>query len=52
MADTDFNQNDQIRILVVDDSHSFRWVLRDIFEKIPGYRDLMRKIFAVIKDNL
>ncbi len=35
MADTDFNQNDQIRILVVDDSHSFRWVLRDIFEKIP-----------------
>ncbi len=37
MTKTDFSQNDQIDILVVDDSHSFRWVLRDIFTKIPEF---------------
>ncbi len=35
MSDSDFPQSKMIKILVVDDSHSFRWVLRDIFEKIP-----------------
>ncbi len=35
MVDKDFPHDDQIKILVVDDSYSFRWVLRDIFNKIP-----------------
>lgn len=37
MSDSDFISSEQIRILVVDDSHSFRWVLRDIFDKIPEF---------------
>jgi two-component system, chemotaxis family, protein-glutamate methylesterase/glutaminase len=37
MSDSDFNLGDDIKILVVDDSHSFRWVLRDIFDKIPEF---------------
>ncbi len=37
MTSTELPKSDQINILVVDDSHSFRWVLRDIFTKIPEF---------------